>query len=106
MVQSYLMLYTSKRPIAIASFRPGLVPSGIALKLGQKVQITDRTDTWFAGHNLSTGERGIFPASYVNFCGDYVSDPVVRELQTVLREWTLLLQTQYAVYVLFFISSQ
>ena len=83
----------------LADFRPGLIPSGICIKLGQKVQITDKVEGWYAGVNMSTGAKGIFPASYVCFSDYTTTDPVIRELHTVLREWTLLLQSQCAVRV-------
>lgn len=82
--------------VAVADFTPN-GRHQIQLEFGDKMRVSERLEGWYRGVNLSSGEKGIFPVCNVRFKETEDADPVIKELHSVLREWTLLLQAHCVV---------
>lgn len=97
----------AKYGVAIYNF-DGKVKHGLPLEIGETVQISEECSGWYRG--LSTRNKsvkGIFPTSYIHLkpCkvdveGPHetvtpVEDPVVREVNYVLREWSIIWKRLY-----------
>ncbi|XP_061418833.1 LOW QUALITY PROTEIN: dedicator of cytokinesis protein 4 [Lethenteron reissneri] len=96
-----------KLGVVICSFSGG-VPHGLALDIGEGVQLLERFDGWYRGFNVKNPDaKGIFPASHIHVKeatvgnrGKYetvaaVEDPTVAEVTSTLREWGLLWKQLY-----------
>ncbi|XP_054866952.1 dedicator of cytokinesis protein 3-like isoform X4 [Amphiprion ocellaris] len=93
--------------VVICSFR-GLVVQGLALEVGETVQILEKCEGWFRGFSTRRPNiKGVFPSSYVHLKKAVVTnrgphetvvpleDPIVTEVTSTLQEWALLWKQLY-----------
>ncbi|KAM6981344.1 dedicator of cytokinesis protein 3 isoform 2-T2 [Aplochiton taeniatus] len=93
--------------VVICSFR-GSVTQGLALEVGETVQILEKCEGWFRGFSVRKPTvKGIFPVSYVHLKKAAVTnpgqhetvspleDPIVTEVTSTLQEWALLWKQLY-----------
>ncbi|KAM3621661.1 uncharacterized protein V6R79_014100 [Siganus canaliculatus] len=91
----------------ICNFR-GSVTQGLALEVGETVQILEKCEGWYRGFSTrKPNVRGVFPASYVHLKKAIVTnrgphetvvpleDPIVTEVTSTLQEWALLWKQLY-----------
>ncbi|XP_055773842.1 dedicator of cytokinesis protein 3-like isoform X4 [Salvelinus fontinalis] len=87
--------------VVICTFR-GTVTHGLALEIGETVQILEKCQGWYRGFSTRKPTiKGIFPTSYVHLKkamvtnrGQYetvvsLEDPIVTEVTSTLQEWAL-----------------
>ncbi|XP_031632350.1 dedicator of cytokinesis protein 3 isoform X2 [Contarinia nasturtii] len=78
----------NKYGVAIHNWQ-GNVQYGIALDVGDSVEILEECSQWYRGTNLRKPRCiGIYPKSYVYLKDPAKIDPVVAECTQVLREWS------------------
>nr|XP_019961741.1 PREDICTED: dedicator of cytokinesis protein 3 [Paralichthys olivaceus] len=91
----------------ICSFR-GSVTQGLALEVGETVQILEKCEGWFRGFSTrKPNVKGVFPANYIHLKKSIVTnrgphetvvpleDPIVTEVTSTLQEWALLWKQLY-----------
>ncbi|RVE72625.1 hypothetical protein OJAV_G00039410 [Oryzias javanicus] len=91
----------------ICSFR-GSLTRGLALEVGETVQILEKCEGWFRGFSVRRPNlKGIFPAAYIHLKKATVTnrgpnetavpleDPIVTEVTSTLQEWALLWKQLY-----------
>ncbi|XP_064422203.1 dedicator of cytokinesis protein 3 isoform X2 [Latimeria chalumnae] len=96
-----------KYGVVLCSFR-GSVPQGLALEIGETVQILEKCEGWYRGFSTKKPSvKGIFPGNYihlkkavVNNRGQYetvvpLEDSIVTEVTTTLQEWSILWKQLY-----------
>ncbi|KAK2861514.1 hypothetical protein Q5P01_001047 [Channa striata] len=96
-----------QRGLMICSFR-GSVTHGLALDVGETVQILEKCEGWYRGFSTRRPNvKGVFPASYVHLKKAIVTnrgpdetvvpleDPIVTEVTSTLQEWALLWKQLY-----------
>lgn len=78
----------------------GNVQHGLALDVGDSVEILEECEKWFRG-TCSRKPRtvGIFPKSFIHLKDLSKTDPVVAECTQVLREWSEIWKRLYIVSV-------
>lgn len=75
-------------PAAIHNWN-GNVNYGLALDVGDFVEIFEESGAWWRGIcSRKPRSIGIFPKSYIHLKDPLREDPVVAECTTVLREWS------------------
>jgi len=78
--------------IALFSFTASTIePHQVSFIVGDAIHLEEETTNWYRGRVLSSGQRGIFPKSYVIIKNTMDFDIVTNELTQVIREWGLLL---------------
>ncbi|KAK5873151.1 hypothetical protein PBY51_013790 [Eleginops maclovinus] len=95
----------------ICTFR-GSVSQGLALEVGETVQILEKCEGWFRGFSTrKPNVKGVFPASYIHLKKAIVTnrgphetvvpleDPIITEVTATLQEWALLWKQLYVVSV-------
>ncbi|XP_028970143.2 dedicator of cytokinesis protein 3 isoform X11 [Esox lucius] len=93
--------------VVICTFR-GTVTHGLALEIGETVQILEKCEGWYRGCSTrKPSVKGIFPTCYVHLKkaivtnrGQYetvmpLEDPIVTEVTCTLQEWALLWKQLY-----------
>ncbi|XP_039858239.1 dedicator of cytokinesis protein 3 isoform X1 [Simochromis diagramma] len=93
--------------VVICNFR-GSVTQGLALEVGETVQILEKCEGWYRGFSTrKPNVKGVFPASYVHLKKAIVTnrgphetvvpleDPIVTEVTSTLQEWALLWKQLY-----------
>ncbi|XP_070405641.1 dedicator of cytokinesis protein 3 isoform X4 [Nothobranchius furzeri] len=93
--------------VVVCNFR-GLVTQGLALEVGETVQILEKCEGWFRGFSTRRPNvKGVFPANYVHLKKATVTnrgphetvapleDPVVTEVTSTLQEWASLWKQLY-----------
>ncbi|XP_069387325.1 dedicator of cytokinesis protein 3 isoform X10 [Paralichthys olivaceus] len=93
--------------VVICSFR-GSVTQGLALEVGETVQILEKCEGWFRGFSTrKPNVKGVFPANYIHLKKSIVTnrgphetvvpleDPIVTEVTSTLQEWALLWKQLY-----------
>ncbi|XP_034725347.1 dedicator of cytokinesis protein 3-like [Etheostoma cragini] len=96
-----------KMGVVICNFR-GSVTQGLALEVGETVQILEKCEGWYRGFSTrKPNVKGVFPASYVHLKKAIVAnrgphetvvpleDPIVTEVTSTLQEWALLWKQLY-----------
>uniref|UniRef100_A0A7N6A0W2 Dedicator of cytokinesis 3 n=1 Tax=Anabas testudineus TaxID=64144 RepID=A0A7N6A0W2_ANATE len=91
----------------ICSFR-GSVTQGLALEVGETVQILEKCEGWYRGFSTrKPNVKGVFPASYIHLKKAIVTnrgphetvvpleDPIVTEVTSTLQEWASLWKQLY-----------
>ncbi|KAM7401548.1 hypothetical protein PAMP_016855 [Pampus punctatissimus] len=91
----------------ICNFR-GSVTQGLALEVGETVQILEKCEGWYRGFSTRKPHvKGVFPASYIHLKKAVVTnrgphetvvpleDPVITEVTSTLQEWALLWKQLY-----------
>ncbi|XP_035518551.1 dedicator of cytokinesis protein 3-like [Morone saxatilis] len=91
----------------ICNFR-GSVTQGLALEVGETVQILEKCEGWYRGFSTrKPNVKGVFPASYIHLKKAIVTnrgphetvvpleDPIVTEVTSTLQEWALLWKQLY-----------
>uniref|UniRef100_A0A4W6G2J3 Dedicator of cytokinesis 3 n=1 Tax=Lates calcarifer TaxID=8187 RepID=A0A4W6G2J3_LATCA len=91
----------------ICSFR-GSVTQGLALEVGETVQILEKCEGWYRGFSTrKPNVKGVFPANYIHLKKAIVTnrgphetvvpleDPIVTEVTSTLQEWALLWKQLY-----------
>ncbi|XP_035990633.1 dedicator of cytokinesis protein 3-like [Fundulus heteroclitus] len=95
--------------VVICNFR-GSVTQGLALEVGETVQILEKCEGWYRGFSTrKPNVKGVFPASYIHLKKAIVTnrgphetvipleDPIVTEVTLTLQEWALLWKQLYVV---------
>ncbi|XP_061582993.1 dedicator of cytokinesis protein 3-like isoform X6 [Cololabis saira] len=93
--------------VVICNFR-GSVAQGLALEVGETVQILEKCEGWYRGFSLrKPNVKGVFPATYIHLKKAIVTnrgpnetvvpleDPIVTEVTSTLQEWALLWKQLY-----------
>uniref|UniRef100_A0A8C4NS59 Dedicator of cytokinesis protein 3 n=1 Tax=Dicentrarchus labrax TaxID=13489 RepID=A0A8C4NS59_DICLA len=93
--------------VVICNFR-GSVTQGLALEVGETVQILEKCEGWYRGFSTrKPNVKGVFPASYIHLKKAIVTnrgphetvvpleDPIVTEVTSTLQEWALLWKQLY-----------
>ncbi|XP_060897702.1 dedicator of cytokinesis protein 3-like [Labrus mixtus] len=93
--------------VVICNFR-GSVTQGLALEVGETVQILEKCEGWYRGFSTrKPNVKGVFPASYIHLKKAVVTnrgphetvvpleDPIVTEVTSTLQEWALLWKQLY-----------
>nr|XP_043879419.1 dedicator of cytokinesis protein 3-like [Solea senegalensis] len=93
--------------VVICCFR-GSVTQGLALEVGETVQILEKCEGWYRGFSTrKPNVKGVFPADYVHLKKAVVTnrgphetvvpleDPIVTEVTATLQEWALLWKQLY-----------
>ncbi|XP_044039234.1 dedicator of cytokinesis protein 3-like isoform X12 [Siniperca chuatsi] len=93
--------------VVICNFR-GSVTQGLALEVGETVQILEKCEGWYRGFSMrKPNVKGVFPASYIHLKKSIVTnrgphetvvpleDPIVTEVTSTLQEWALLWKQLY-----------
>ncbi|XP_037620510.1 dedicator of cytokinesis protein 3-like [Sebastes umbrosus] len=93
--------------VVICTFR-GSVIQGLALEVGETVQILEKCEGWYRGFSTrKPNVKGVFPASYIHLKKAIVTnrgphetvvpleDPIVTEVTSTLQEWALLWKQLY-----------
>ncbi|XP_071349570.1 dedicator of cytokinesis protein 3-like isoform X5 [Trachinotus anak] len=93
--------------VVICSFR-GSVTQGLALEVGETVQILEKCEGWYRGFSTrKPNVKGVFPANYIHLKKAIVTnrgphetvvpleDPIVTEVTSTLQEWALLWKQLY-----------
>ncbi|KAM6928259.1 dedicator of cytokinesis protein 3 isoform 11-T11 [Xenentodon cancila] len=93
--------------VVICNFR-GSVTQGLALEVGETVQILEKCEGWYRGFSLrKPNVKGLFPATYIHLKKAIVTnrgpnetvvpleDPIVTEVTSTLQEWALLWKQLY-----------
>ncbi|XP_072569116.1 dedicator of cytokinesis protein 3-like isoform X1 [Paramormyrops kingsleyae] len=93
--------------VVICSFRDSVF-QGLALEIGETVQILERTEEWYRGFSTrKPSVKGVFPANYIHLKKAVVSnrgpneivvpleDPIVTEVTAALQEWAVLWKQLY-----------
>ncbi|KAJ8373733.1 hypothetical protein SKAU_G00043130 [Synaphobranchus kaupii] len=88
-----------KYGVVLASFR-GTLQHGLALEIGDTVQILEKCEGWYRGFVLKNpNAKGIFPSSYIHLKNAQIKnkgqfetvipteDSVVTEMTSTLRDW-------------------
>ncbi|KAF3690419.1 Dedicator of cytokinesis protein 3 Modifier of cell adhesion Presenilin-binding protein [Channa argus] len=99
--------------LLICSFR-GSVTHGLALEVGETVQILEKCEGWYRGFSTrKPNVKGVFPVSYVHLKKAIVvnrgpnetvvplEDPIVTEVTSTLQEWALLWKQLYVMVKMF-----
>ncbi|TMS01412.1 Dedicator of cytokinesis protein 3 [Larimichthys crocea] len=95
--------------LVICNFR-GSVTQGLALEVGETVQILEKCEGWYRGFSTRRPNvKGVFPAGYVHLKKAIVTnrgphetvvpleDPIVTEVTSTLQEWALLWKQLYVL---------
>ncbi|XP_034021811.1 dedicator of cytokinesis protein 3-like [Thalassophryne amazonica] len=93
--------------VVICNFR-GSVSQGLALEVGETVQILEKCEGWYRGFSMrKPNVKGLFPASYIHLKKAIVTnrgphetvvpleDSIVTEVTSTLQEWALLWKQLY-----------
>ncbi|XP_030274834.1 dedicator of cytokinesis protein 3-like [Sparus aurata] len=93
--------------VVICNFR-GSVTQGLALEVGETVQILEKCEGWYRGFSTrKPNVKGVFPASYIHLKKAIVTnrgphetvvpleDPIATEVTSTLQEWALLWKQLY-----------
>ncbi|XP_029991161.1 dedicator of cytokinesis protein 3 isoform X9 [Sphaeramia orbicularis] len=93
--------------VVICNFR-GSVTQGLALEVGETVQILEKCEGWYRGFSTrKPNVKGVFPASYIHLKKAIVTnrgphetvvpleDPIVTEVTSTLQEWAILWKQLY-----------
>ncbi|XP_037304280.2 dedicator of cytokinesis protein 3 isoform X6 [Pungitius pungitius] len=93
--------------VVICTFR-GSVAQGLALEVGETVQILEKCEGWYRGFSTrKPNVKGVFPASYVHLKKAVITnrgphetvvpleDPTLTEVSSTLQEWALLWKQLY-----------
>lgn len=78
----------------------GNVQHGLALDVGDSVEILEECTNWYRGTSSRKPRQiGIFPKSFIYIKDPLKTDPVVAECTQVLREWSEIWKRLYVVSV-------
>ncbi|KAF7656728.1 hypothetical protein LDENG_00036720 [Lucifuga dentata] len=107
LVLSLRSVYRDCASGVICSFR-GSVTQGLALEVGETVQILEKYEGWYRGFSTRKPNiKGIFPVSYIHLKKAIVTnrgphetvapleDPIVTEVTSTLQEWASLWKQLY-----------